>query len=324
MARSFLGKVFISHSSADKQFVRRLDKRLKRAGYDTWLDEHELLAGDPLGTKVAEGILGAQVVLVVVSRASIDSRWLQYELNLATNRMVKGDCRLIPLVIDDSELPAAVLGLLYSDFRGPFKYGFHSVESALQYENARATAQASFHIVATDLIYEAFGGHGSVSLDGAYADRSFSIVMIPLAESSTDSTYVMFDTESAYSEPAEPLTEGWWTEFSATIGDLPAPLFLIASERPIAFAAIGDEVGRTDLVYRRVGTSNKESHGGAVFLDLSNTARETWLASIKDAKRLLMRLAQELSAAEVTARRNWPTLLVWTSKNRRQLKIASS
>lgn len=60
MVRSYLGKVFLSHSTADQKFVRHLDARLRRSGYETWLDEHELVVGDPLGSRIAEGVRAAK------------------------------------------------------------------------------------------------------------------------------------------------------------------------------------------------------------------------------------------------------------------------
>ena len=50
--------------------MRRLARRLKKANYEIWLDEHELVAGDPLSAKIAEALRLARVVLVVVSESS--------------------------------------------------------------------------------------------------------------------------------------------------------------------------------------------------------------------------------------------------------------
>ena len=63
---SHLGKVFISHTAVDKRFVRRLKARIESAGYDVWLDEHDLLAGDPVAEQIGEALKRAKVVLVVV------------------------------------------------------------------------------------------------------------------------------------------------------------------------------------------------------------------------------------------------------------------
>ena len=99
-----LGKVFISHTAADKPFVRRLAARLEKSQFHVWLDEHDLIAGDPLPESIGKALQAARVILVVVSKASVASKWLRYELNIATERMIKGECRVIPIVIENATL----------------------------------------------------------------------------------------------------------------------------------------------------------------------------------------------------------------------------
>src|SRR6266704_928925 len=101
-----LGKVFISHTATDKPFVRRLAARLDKLHFRVWLDEHDLIAGDPLPQSIGKALQEARVVLVVVSKASVASKWLRFEVNVATERMIKGECRVIPIVIDETPLPA--------------------------------------------------------------------------------------------------------------------------------------------------------------------------------------------------------------------------
>ncbi len=69
--------------------------------------------------------------IVVVSRSSLQSDWLSYELNLAADRVVKGDLRIIPVVIDSDEMPAELKGRLYADFRKSFEDEVALVERAL-------------------------------------------------------------------------------------------------------------------------------------------------------------------------------------------------
>lgn len=94
----YLGKIFISHTEADKPFVRLLADRITKGGFQVWLDERDLVVGDPLAENISKALTSARVVLVIVSSTSVNSRWLRYELNLATERMVKGLCRVIPYV----------------------------------------------------------------------------------------------------------------------------------------------------------------------------------------------------------------------------------
>src|SRR4051794_31607676 len=113
--KAALGKIFVSHSSVDKVWVRRFEKRLRAEDYDTWLDEKEIDVGDALAAKISEGLRDAKVVVVVVSAASLASRWLRYELDIATERMVAGHCRVLPVLIDDVDVPPEVAGRLYAD-----------------------------------------------------------------------------------------------------------------------------------------------------------------------------------------------------------------
>jgi len=46
MEKHLLGEIFISHSSLDKPFVRRLARRIEKSGFSVWLDEKELIAGE--------------------------------------------------------------------------------------------------------------------------------------------------------------------------------------------------------------------------------------------------------------------------------------
>jgi hypothetical protein len=87
-----LGKIFISHTAADKPFVRSLAERIDENRFDVWLDERSLMLGDPLAENISKALATARVVLVIISSASVNSKWLRYELNLATDRMIQGLC----------------------------------------------------------------------------------------------------------------------------------------------------------------------------------------------------------------------------------------
>jgi hypothetical protein len=83
-----LGKIFISHTTAHKPFVRRLAARLEESHFHTWLDEQDLIAGDPLPQSIGKALQAAKVILGIISKASVASNWLRDELNLATEVVV--------------------------------------------------------------------------------------------------------------------------------------------------------------------------------------------------------------------------------------------
>jgi hypothetical protein len=103
-------KVFISHASEDKdRFVLQFAEQLRRNGIDAWLDKWEMLPGDSLIDKIfEEGIKEAKAVIVVLSTFSVKKPWVREELNAACIKRINNGSKLIPVVIDDCEIPEAL------------------------------------------------------------------------------------------------------------------------------------------------------------------------------------------------------------------------
>ncbi|HWI66088.1 MAG TPA: toll/interleukin-1 receptor domain-containing protein [Symbiobacteriaceae bacterium] len=102
-------RVFISHASEDtERFVLGFARKLLARGVDAWVDRWEILPGHSLVDKVFDGIASAKAIVVVLSKHSVDKPWVREELNAAFVRRVSNRCRLIPVVIDDCEVPVAL------------------------------------------------------------------------------------------------------------------------------------------------------------------------------------------------------------------------
>jgi hypothetical protein len=112
------GHVFISYCRRDESFVRMLDATLTAAGIPTFLDERDIRVGDSFPEKIYEGLENATELLYVVSIHSSKSTWVAEELSIAKVREkeVKG-FRILPVVIDNSELPTAIRHIRYADMR---------------------------------------------------------------------------------------------------------------------------------------------------------------------------------------------------------------
>lgn len=108
-------KVFVSHASEDKErFVVDFATKLRSKGIDAWLDKWEILPGDSLIDKLfEEGIKNAQAVIIVVSSFSVNKPWVREELNAAMVRKINGGSKLIPVVIDDCDVPEALQSALW-------------------------------------------------------------------------------------------------------------------------------------------------------------------------------------------------------------------
>jgi len=112
-------KVFVSHASEDKErFVLDFATKLRAKGIDAWLDKWEILPGDSLIDKLfEEGIKNAQAVIVVVSKFSINKRWVREELNAAMVKKINGSSKLIPVVIDDCQVPEALQSTVWEKIK---------------------------------------------------------------------------------------------------------------------------------------------------------------------------------------------------------------
>ena len=85
-----MAKVFLSHSSLDKPFVRLFGEDLEAAGIYVWFDEARLKIGDSLPRELGMAISSTDYVLAFLSRNSIGSPWVQKELAIATALEING------------------------------------------------------------------------------------------------------------------------------------------------------------------------------------------------------------------------------------------
>lgn len=120
--------VFLSHSSKDKPFVSRLATDLKSKGVPVWFDQWELKVGDSLTEKIEHGISQSGWLAVVISNSSVNSDWVQKELRAAQARELRDkSVFVLPIIIDDCEIPLFLLDKLYADFRASYEQGLDAL-----------------------------------------------------------------------------------------------------------------------------------------------------------------------------------------------------
>lgn len=118
-----MSKIFLSHTSIDKPFVRKIAADLRSHGHTVWIDEAEINIGDSLIGKIRNGLDSVDYVAVILSKASIESEWVKKELEIASNRELKERRVLVlPIKIEDVELPGFLEGKFYGDFSNPSEY----------------------------------------------------------------------------------------------------------------------------------------------------------------------------------------------------------
>jgi CheY-like chemotaxis protein len=76
--------VFLCHATQDKQEVRSLAQRLRKSGFDPWLDEERLLPGQQWELEITRALRSSNAILVCLSqRAVSNTGYVQKEIAFA-------------------------------------------------------------------------------------------------------------------------------------------------------------------------------------------------------------------------------------------------
>lgn len=113
MAATTSPRIFLSHADADTDQVRQLAVALQSNGAQVWFDEWELLPGDSLVQKISAGLEDCDVFLIAISQVSVTRKWVKEELSSAVVRRIEEKTRLIPVLLDETPLPALINHLIY-------------------------------------------------------------------------------------------------------------------------------------------------------------------------------------------------------------------
>jgi TIR domain len=119
---------FISHSTKDKPFVRKLAADLVAGGVKVWLDEQNILVGDSIPEKIAQGLAESDFFLIVVSEQSVNSEWVKRELNSAiVHEIERRKVIVLPIKIDSAKMPETIKDKLYADFSKSYEDGLEKL-----------------------------------------------------------------------------------------------------------------------------------------------------------------------------------------------------
>jgi uncharacterized protein YjbI with pentapeptide repeats len=94
---------FISYSSKDEEFARRLHADLQDKGIRCWFAPEDMKVGDRIRTRIDEVIRLHEKLLLVLSANSIDSDWVEKEVETALEKeRVTKSTVLFPVRLDDA------------------------------------------------------------------------------------------------------------------------------------------------------------------------------------------------------------------------------
>ncbi|GIF21943.1 hypothetical protein BJ973_002269 [Actinoplanes tereljensis] len=98
-----MAQAFLSYSSQDSEMAGRLVTDLRKAGLQIWYDA-DILAGQRWEPLIADQLERADAVIVLISPASLVSKWVRHEWDTALGR----SARVIPVLVNGvttGELP---------------------------------------------------------------------------------------------------------------------------------------------------------------------------------------------------------------------------
>jgi hypothetical protein len=169
---------FISHSSPDDRYVEEFVQLVRSLGFEEIFKDSHTIEPDALfWERIERGICGCDAFVVVLSHASVQSYWVDREVQYARSQGKK----VIPVRIDDCKLPASFEGRDVIELRqgrgdrvklAPSRITKHSPEFLFGREkwlDALDLAWGTPHLNVYTLV--AWGGVGKTSLVAHWVSR---------------------------------------------------------------------------------------------------------------------------------------------------------
>src|SRR5438094_473008 len=111
-------RVFLSYADADEPIATRIADALRGAGLLVWSDSWELAAGDSIARRIEETLVSSDLLVVLLSPRSVNSRWVEVELSAALATELRDRAiTVIPALIEDCQIPALLADRAYFDLR---------------------------------------------------------------------------------------------------------------------------------------------------------------------------------------------------------------
>jgi hypothetical protein len=127
-----LPRVFISYSRTDREFVERLAADLEKNEITAWIDRTDMRVGDTIADTIHQAIRSADFLIAVISRSSLESKWVRDEHRVGAYVDVEKDgAFFLPALIEDVPLPPDLAYRQYADFREDYDRGLHDLLTRL-------------------------------------------------------------------------------------------------------------------------------------------------------------------------------------------------
>ena len=129
-------RIFLSHSSKDNSFVKNLAVKLRSDGFSVWYDDWEIHVGDSIVQKINKGISTSDFLIIVLSKNSVNSKWVREELNAATTKNISSKgAFILPVLLEECEIPPLLSGKRYANFSEDPESAYQKLVESINYHS---------------------------------------------------------------------------------------------------------------------------------------------------------------------------------------------
>ena len=115
-----MSKIFLSYSRRDESAIKKIRERLTSSGVEVWLDQTDIEPGDRIPDKIGRGIRECDYFLIALSPISVESEWVQMELNIALAEEIKRKVKfVIPMLMEKCIIPSIIQDRAYVNLSNP-------------------------------------------------------------------------------------------------------------------------------------------------------------------------------------------------------------
>jgi hypothetical protein len=119
--------IFISYSSKDSEQASKLFVILEQKGYSCWQDVHKIRIARKFIKEIEDGLMSCRYLFLWLTKNSVESKWVQRELDLVYAREKQENLTcIVPLRVDDCLIPSHFDYLQdrqYVNFQNDFEQG---------------------------------------------------------------------------------------------------------------------------------------------------------------------------------------------------------
>lgn len=138
-------QVFISYSTKDISHVEQINQICEEAGAQTFFAEQSLVPGESLDADVISAIKSSDLFLLLWSKNSRESEWVQQEIGIA----IAENKKIIPVALEPNlQMPGFIKDLKYLPFyNDPAKRLSWLKQNLLEQESEKRQSNLTFWIV---------------------------------------------------------------------------------------------------------------------------------------------------------------------------------